>query len=202
MSRLIHALRAAVPALALVAASACQAAPPPGDAPKATAAPAAKAKPDAHAHHADRSPVASKLPTVLVHKSPTCGCCGAWVDHMRAAGFTVEVDETSAMGEVKERVGIPPGKGSCHTSEVGGYFVEGHVPAEDIIRLLTEKPKARGITAPGMPIGSPGMEVHGQGSPRYQVELVRNDGSTEVFAEHGEGAPVVEEDHSQHKHEH
>ena len=199
MSRLMHAFRAAVPALALVAASACHAAPPPGDAPKTTAAPAAKAKVDQHAHHADRSPVAH--PVVFVHKSPSCGCCKGWVDHMRAAGFTVEVNDTAAIMEVKERVGVPKDKGSCHTSEVGGYFVEGHVPAEDIVRLLKEKPKARGITAAGMPIGSPGMEVHGQGNPRYVVELVREDGSTEVFAEHGEGAPVVE-DHSAHDHAH
>lgn len=200
MSRLIHFLRAAVPALALVAASACFAAPPPGDAPKTTAPPAAKAKAGEHVHHAYRSPVAN--PVVLVHKSPSCGCCKGWVEHMRAAGFTVEVDETGALQEIKERVGVPAGKGSCHTSEVGGYFVEGHVPAQDIVRLLKEKPKARGITAPGMPIGSPGMEVHGQGNPRYVVELVREDGSTEVFAEHGEGAPKVEGEHSHHDHAH
>jgi len=200
MSRLLHAFRAAVPALALVAASACQATP--GSDPPAATAATAKASPDAHAHHADRSPVASKLPVVLVHKSPTCGCCAKWIDHLRESGFTVEVDETSDMGAVKERVGIPAAKGSCHTAEVGGYFVEGHVPAGDIHRLLAEKPDARGITAPGMPIGSPGMEVPGQGTPRYDVELVRKDGSTEVFAEHGEGAPKVEEDHAHHDHAH
>lgn len=199
---LIHALRAAVPVLALVAASACQAAPAPGNETPAPSAEAAKAKPAAHKHHADRSPVDNSLPIVLVHKSPTCGCCAKWIDHLRASGFTVEVDDNMAMGEVKERVGIPPGKGSCHTAEVGGYFVEGHVPAGDIHRLLKEKPDARGITAAGMPIGSPGMEVEGAGTPKYAVELVRKDGSTEMFAEHGDGEAKVEEDHSHHDHAH
>jgi hypothetical protein len=200
MSRLIHVLRAAVPALALAAASACQAAP--GSGTPTASADAAKAAPAAHAHKHDRSPVDNALPLVLVHKSPTCGCCKGWVEHMRASGFTVEVEDTAALQAVKERVGVPAGKASCHTSEVGGYFVEGHVPAEDIVRLLKEKPKARGITAPGMPIGSPGMEVHGQGNPHYVVELVREDGSTEVFAEHGEGAPKVEGEHAGHDHAH
>ena len=200
MSRLMHAIRAAVPVLALVTGSACQAAP--GSDTPAAFADAAKARPAAHAHKHDRSPVDTKLPVVLVHKSPTCGCCKAWVEHLRESGFTVEVDETSAMGEVKERVGIPKGKGSCHTAEVGGYFVEGHVPAGDIVRLLKEKPDARGITAPGMPIGSPGMEVPGQGTPKYAVELVRKDGSTEVFAEHGDGLAAVEGEHAHHDHEH
>ena len=177
MSRLMSALRAAVPALVIAVAPACQAAP--GNTPAATAT-----RTDAHAQHADRSPVAS--PVVLVHKSPSCGCCKGWVEHLRKAGFTVEVDESSAMDEVKERVGVPPAKGSCHTAEVAGYFIEGHVPASDIRRLLAEKPEARGLTAPGMPMGSPGMEVEGQGTPKYTVELVRKDGSTEPFAVHGD----------------
>jgi hypothetical protein len=173
------ALRATVPALVLAVAPACQAAP--GNAPAATAA---KPAPADHAHHADRSPVAS--PVVLVHKSPTCGCCKNWVEHLRKAGLTVEVDETAAMNEVKDRVGVPADKRSCHTAEVAGYFIEGHVPAADIQRLLAEKPEARGLTAPGMPVGSPGMEVEGQGTPKYTVELVRKDGSTEPFAVHGD----------------
>jgi hypothetical protein len=168
-------------------------------APAFAADPAAK-KSTAHAHHADRSPVAS--PVVLVHKSPSCTCCAAWVDHLRAAGFTVEVDANVAMGEVKERVGIPPGKGSCHTAEVGGYFVEGHVPVADIQRLLAEKPDARGLTAPGMPPGSPGMEVPDGSTPKYAVELVHRDGSTEVFAEHGGSAAKGKDEHAQHDHEH
>jgi hypothetical protein len=180
MSRLFHALRAALPALALVAVAACQAAPG-NDTP--AAAPAATAD-TAPAAPADRSPVADVRPVVLVHKSPTCGCCASWVDHLRAHGFTVEVDDTGDMEAIKARVGIPAGKGSCHTAEVGGYFIEGHVPADDIVRLLEEKPDARGLTVPGMPVGSPGMEIPGQGTPPYAVELVHQDGSTEVFAQY------------------
>jgi hypothetical protein len=178
MSRLIFVLRAAVPALVLAAA-------PVGHASPSGSTAAAPAKPAAHVHAADRSPVAS--PVVLVHKSPSCSCCKSWVEHLRKAGFTVQVDETTDIGAVKERVGIPPAKGSCHTAEVAGYFVEGHVPAQDIRRLLAGKPDARGLTAPGMPIGSPGMEVAGQGTPKYTVELVRKDGSTAPFAVHGDG---------------
>ena len=197
MAFLSNLMRAGLPALAL-AASACHASPSPE--PGAKVAPAsapATAKPHAHANH---SPVAS--PVVLVHKSPTCGCCASWVEHLRKAGFTVQVDETDDLGAIKERVGIPATKGSCHTAEVDGYFVEGHVPAEDIVRLLKEKPKARGLTAPGMPMGSPGMEVHGGGSQPYTVELVLEDGTTQVFAEHGKGAPKAEDEHAEHNHEH
>jgi hypothetical protein len=122
---------------------------------------------------------------MLVHKSPTCGCCVKWIAHMRDAGFDVTVRDTEDMAAVKARVGIPPAKGSCHTAEVGGYFVEGHVPATDIRRLLAERPAARGITVPGMPIGSPGMEVPNGRVQPYNVELVRRDGTTGVFATHG-----------------
>jgi hypothetical protein len=90
---------------------------------------------------------------------------------------------------VKRRVGVPAGKGSCHTAEIAGYFIEGHVPAADVKRLLREKPDARGLTAPGMPMGSPGMEMPDGRTPPYVVELVKRDGSTTVFARHGGGAP-------------
>ncbi len=194
MNKLIQILCTGLPVLVL-AAGASQATA--GDTP----APVAKPKVAASAPSRGKSsPVAN--PVVLVHKSPTCGCCGKWVEHLRAAGFEVDVRDTADMRAVKERVGIPPAKGSCHTAEVGGYFIEGHVPAEDVRRLLAERPKARGLTVPGMPIGSPGMEVPGQGTPKYAVELVRKDGSTEVFAEHGDGEAKVEEDHSHHDHKH
>jgi hypothetical protein len=184
MSMFFRLMRAGLPALAL-ATGACQATPPPAAEAAATPAPAVSTP--APAASGDRSPVATALPVVLVHKSPTCGCCASWVEHLRAHGFTVEVDDAADMEAIKARAGVPAGKGSCHTAEVGGYFVEGHVPADDIVRLLAEKPDARGLTAPGMPVGSPGMEVRGQGAPPYAVELVRKDGSTEVFAEHGDG---------------
>lgn len=127
----------------------------------------------------------SGLPLVVVTKTATCGCCHLWVEHMQKAGFPVEVHDVEDMGPAKERVGIPYGKGSCHTAEVGGYFVEGHVPAEDVKRLLAEKPAAKGLVLPGMPMGSPGMEVPDGRVQPYVVELVANDGSTSPYAHHG-----------------
>lgn len=131
-----------------------------------------------------KSPVARPLPPVLVHKSPTCGCCLSWVEHMRKAGFTVEVRNSDDLDPVKERLGVPDPQRSCHTAEVGGYFVEGHVPADDVKRLLAEKPAARGIAVPGMPIGSPGMEVPGRAPSPYVVELVGKDGKVLPYARH------------------
>ena len=128
----------------------------------------------------------SALPLVVVHKDPSCGCCTAWVKHLQDAGFTVEVREEGDLNPIKERVGVPYGKGSCHTAEVGGYFVEGHVPAEDIKRLLTEKPDAKGLVVPGMPAGSPGMELPDGSVQAYTVELVHRDGSTVAYAQHGQ----------------
>lgn len=128
---------------------------------------------------------AAAAPTVVVHKTPTCGCCGLWVKHMQAAGFQVQVHDLENLAPIKERVGVPFGMGSCHTAEVDGYFVEGHVPAEDVKRLLRERPKARGLTVPGMPAGSPGMEVPSGRVDRYDVLLVGPDGKTSVFATHG-----------------
>lgn len=125
------------------------------------------------------------LPLLVVTKTPTCGCCHLWVEHMQKAGFKVEVHDVDDMTPVKERVGVPYGKGSCHTAEVGGYFIEGHVPAEDVKRLLAEKPNAKGLTVPGMPMGSPGMETPDGRVQPYAVELVAKDGSTSPFAHHG-----------------
>lgn len=124
------------------------------------------------------------LPLIRVHKSPSCGCCGAWVDHVRAAGFPVEVHDTEDMEAVKDRLGVPAPMMSCHTAEVDGYFVEGHVPAGDIQRLLAEKPRARGIAVPGMPLGSPGMEMPDGRTQPYEVALVGGDGSSETFSRH------------------
>lgn len=122
---------------------------------------------------------------MVVHKSPSCGCCGLWVEHMQQAGFHVEVIDTDDLGPVKQRLGVPFGKGSCHTAEVGGYVIEGHVPAEDVLRLLAERPKARGLVLPGMPLGSPGMEVPDGRVQPYTVELVAEDGSVAPFSQHG-----------------
>ena len=124
--------------------------------------------------------VDAALPVVMVYKSPTCGCCESWVGHMRGAGFPVEIRDTQDLDAIKTEVGVPFGQGSCHTAKVGDYFVEGHVPADDVKRLLTERPEARGLAVPGMPVGSPGME---QGDARvpYDVLLVRKDGSTTLY---------------------
>lgn len=124
------------------------------------------------------------LPLVVVHKDPYCGCCNGWIEHMRQAGFPVEARNEDDMAPIKARAGVPFGKGSCHTAMVGGYFIEGHVPAEDVKRLLAEKPDARGLALPGMPMGSPGMEMPDGRTQPYTVELVANDGSTGPYAQH------------------
>lgn len=148
-----------------------------------TASPALTAAP---ATSTAQSPAPATLPRLLVHKSPSCGCCGHWVEHMREAGFAVEVRDVDNVHTVKERVGVPAGKASCHTAEIAGYFIEGHVPAADVKRLLAEAPKARGLTVPGMPAGSPGMEMPDGRVQPYAVELVANDGSSTEFSRHGD----------------
>ena len=125
---------------------------------------------------------AANAAQLTVHKSPYCGCCAKWIEHVQRHGFTVKVVETEDMMAVKKRLGVPDGLISCHTTEAGGYFVEGHVPAADIERLLAQKPKAAGIAVPGMPAGSPGME--NAGKEPYATVLVRRDGTTDVFARH------------------
>jgi len=112
----------------------------------------------------------------VVHRSPTCGCCGKWADRLRAAGYAVEVVDEADMKPVKERLGVPKALSSCHTAEIGGYVVEGHVPVAAIERLLEEKPKALGVAAPGMPAGSPGMET-GDEKDVYEVMLFDAAGS-------------------------
>ncbi|HEU4499838.1 MAG TPA: DUF411 domain-containing protein [Sphingomicrobium sp.] len=126
---------------------------------------------------------AANAAQLTVHKSPYCGCCAKWIEHVEKHGFTVKVVETEQMMAVKKKLGVPDKMASCHTSEVGGYFVEGHVPAADIKRLLAQKPKAAGIAVPGMPSGSPGMDDGGEAQP-YATILVRRDGTTAVFARH------------------
>lgn len=133
------------------------------------------------------APIDPSLPVAIVHKTASCGCCGVWVDHLKAAGFQVDVRDTDDMHPIKARLGVPVGKASCHTAEIGGYVVEGHIPAADIKRLLVEQPRARGLVLPGMPAGSPGMELPDGYVQPYTVELLRTDGSTEAFARHGQG---------------
>ena len=123
-------------------------------------------------------------PAVEVFKSSTCGCCSKWVDHLRTHGFTVRTTDVEAIDDVKAKHQIPQSARSCHTALVGGYVVEGHVPATDVQRLLKERPAIAGIAVPGMPIGSPGMEVPGVKPQAYDVIMFNRQGTTKVFASH------------------
>lgn len=122
---------------------------------------------------------------MTVVKSPTCGCCSAWVDHMRAAGFDVTVQDVDQdrLYQLKEQLGLKQEQWACHTALVGRYFVEGHVPASDVKRLLLEQPDTRGLAVPGMPVGSPGMEMGDSREP-YDTLAIRPDGTPEVFSRH------------------
>lgn len=124
---------------------------------------------------------AGALPQVEVFKNPSCGCCGAWVDHLKAAGFDVKVTLVDDTSVARKKYGLPDKFGSCHTAVVGGYAVEGHVPAADVKKLLAMKPVAVGIAVPGMPAGSPGMEMGSRKDP-YQVLLVDKQGRERVFS--------------------
>lgn len=124
---------------------------------------------------------APALPQVEVFKSPYCGCCGAWVEHMKSAGFEVKVTQVTDTTATRQRLGLPDAYGSCHTATVGGYVLEGHVPAAEVKRLLAAKPSALGLAVPGMPPGSPGMEVPGRKDP-YEVLLIDRRGRSSVFA--------------------
>lgn len=125
-------------------------------------------------------------PAIEVWKSPTCGCCQKWADYLTENGFTVSTRNTtrSMLNRIKQQVGIAPKLASCHTALIDGYTIEGHVPAADIKRLLRERPDAVGLSVPDMPLGSPGMEQPDGKTEPYEVLLVKNDGSTEIFARH------------------
>jgi len=121
---------------------------------------------------------------VQVYKDPTCGCCALWVEHLRKAGFTATVTDVDDMAAIKAKYGVPGRVRSCHTALVGGYVLEGHVPAEDVQRLLRQRPGIVGVGVPGMPIGSPGMEVAGVKPQKYDVLAFNKAGETHVFASH------------------
>ncbi|MGI8618152.1 MAG: DUF411 domain-containing protein [Gemmatimonadaceae bacterium] len=132
---------------------------------------------------APNAAAASDSTTLVVYKESTCPCCNAWVDYMRNNGFRVVTYNVSDLDAVKAKHDIPGNLQSCHTTEVGGYFVEGHVPVDLVRRLLAERPHVAGITVPGMPVGSPGMEV---GPPEpYDVLSVDSAGRTAIFASRG-----------------
>ena len=121
---------------------------------------------------------------VEVWKSPYCGCCKDWITHLESEGFTVIAHEVDDLDAARKRLGMPARYGSCHTARVGGYLLEGHVPAREIRRLLAEKPKAIGLAVPGMPVGSPGMDGPAYGGRRdpYDVLLVQGERNARVFA--------------------
>ncbi len=134
-----------------------------------------------------RLPVAAaSQPTIRVMKSPTCGCCTAWAERLADAGFQAEVTDVpdTQLWAMKEKLGITEELASCHTAMADAYVIEGHVPPADIQRLLGERPDALGLTVPGMPIGSPGMEM-GDEREAFDTLLILADGNTEVFASHG-----------------
>jgi hypothetical protein len=123
-------------------------------------------------------------PMVEVFKTPTCGCCQNWVEHLRKSGFNVRTTDLNDLSEIKKSRGVPEQVQSCHTAVVGGYVVEGHVPASDIQRMLTEKPAIAGIAVGGMPTGSPGMDFPGVKAQPYNVMSFDKNGATRVFAKH------------------
>lgn len=129
------------------------------------------------------APAAGPQTPVELWKDPNCGCCHDWMAHMQAHGFRFTVHDTGNLA-VRSRLGLPQKLGSCHTALVGGYLIEGHVPAADVRKLLQDKPKALGLAVPSMPVGSPGMDgaAYGERRDPYDVLLVGRDGATRVFA--------------------
>ncbi|MFC7294440.1 DUF411 domain-containing protein [Marinobacter aromaticivorans] len=121
--------------------------------------------------------------SIHVYKSPTCGCCTDWVEHLESNGFDVKTTDTQDMNRVKFEAGLSRNLASCHTAFVGDYVIEGHVPASDIQQLIADAPQARGLAVPGMPAGSPGMEM-GDRKDHYQVLMFNENGQTKVFSEH------------------
>lgn len=126
---------------------------------------------------------AAQDPVIEVWKTPACGCCGAWLDHLRASGLRVEARDVADTAPIRQRAGLAPQFASCHTGLAAGYAIEGHVPAEDIRRLLQVRPRAVGLAVPGMPVGTPGMDdpVYGGLRDPYDVLLVQADGSASVW---------------------
>ncbi len=123
--------------------------------------------------------------SIQVYKSPTCGCCQKWIEHLQDNGLAVETIEVADVTPIKQANGVPDHLSSCHTATVEGYVIEGHVPASDVIRLLKDKPSIKGIAVPAMPIGSPGMEVPGRPNEPYTVFHFDSEGRIGAFATHG-----------------
>ncbi len=132
--------------------------------------------------------IAQTRPQLEVWKDPNCGCCQDWVIHMQAKGFDVKVHD-SGNSAARKRLGVPDQLGSCHTARVGGYAIEGHVPAREVQRLLRERPAAIGLAVPGMPVGSPGMDgaIYGERKDPYDVVLIGRNGGTRVYQRYPRG---------------
>jgi len=125
--------------------------------------------------------VAAAKPQITMYKTAGCGCCKDWVAHLEQNGFAVVAHDVPGTGPYRERYGVPRALASCHTAVIDGYAIEGHVPAEEIKRLIAEKPKARGLSVPGMPVGSPGMELDGERRDAFDVVLFDDAGKREVY---------------------
>lgn len=135
------------------------------------------------AAQAKTAPVADQPSEIVVNRSPSCGCCGKWVEHLKSSGFNVVDKLVEDVQSIKAKNGVTPEIASCHTALVGGYVVEGHVPVKDIKKMLADKPKIVGIAVPGMPVGTPGMEM-GSKKDAYQVIGFDKDHKTHVFSEY------------------
>lgn len=129
-------------------------------------------------------PAHAQQTVIEVYKSPYCDCCTAWIKHLKQHGFTVKAHDVGDASEYRAKFGVPYALGSCHTAQAGGYAIEGHVPAREIKRLLAERPKAKGLAVPSMPLGSPGME--GPRSDPYEVLLFQTDGKYSVYQKYGQ----------------
>jgi hypothetical protein len=139
--------------------------------------------------HPLRALARSEPHQITVWKNPDCGCCREWVAHLRKNGFEVVTHDVKDTAPIRQKLGLPDKFGSCHTASLGDYVIEGHVPAQELRRLLREKPKARGLAVPGMPVGSPGMEV-GNARDAYDVLLVLSDGSSRVYQSYPAKSPA------------
>ena len=122
--------------------------------------------------------------TIIVYKSRSCGCCAKWIDHIRSQGFKPQVHDEENMDRLKDELGVPQPVRSCHTAVVGGYLIEGHVPAADIRQLLSDRPKVGGLAVPGMPVGTPGMAESESAVGDFEVLAFQSDGSTRTFTRH------------------
>ncbi len=131
----------------------------------------------------ETEPDYSGIREMTVYRSPSCGCCGVWIEHAKKHGFQIKDIKTESMEALKQKYNIPPELASCHTTIIDGYVMEGHIPADDIKRFLAEKPEMAGLAVPGMPIGTPGMEARDIKQP-FQVLAFNNKGEVEVFKEY------------------